>query len=228
MSAERREVLAVIPARGGSRGLPRKNVLDLGGIPLMAWSIRAALAAPLVTRVVVSTDDEAMADTAREHGAEVPFLRPAELAGDRSNIIDAATHLLGRLEADEGYAPDAFCMLYPTHPFRRPGLVDRLTRILVEEGRLVVTARRLDLSPRSHLVRRDGRWAFLDPGPARGAFRPYGIYEGKPWRMRRSGVYVHVLDDPVEIVDIDGPEDLALARAVVERGLFPVPEAPCA
>ena len=111
-AGQRREVLAVIPARGGSKGLPRKNILDLGGLPLVAWSIRAALDAAMVTRVIVSTDDEEIARIAREHGAEAPFLRPQDLAGDRCNIMDAVNHTLNRLKQDEGYIPDFFCTLY--------------------------------------------------------------------------------------------------------------------
>src|SRR5690606_32311687 len=76
------EVLAVIPARGGSKGIPRKNVVELLGRPLLWWSVRAALAAETVTRTVLTTDDPEMADVGRAAGAEVPFLRPAELAGD--------------------------------------------------------------------------------------------------------------------------------------------------
>ncbi|WP_461209872.1 acylneuraminate cytidylyltransferase family protein [Desulfocurvus sp. DL9XJH121] len=223
------EVLAVIPARGGSKGLPRKNVLDLGGIPLVAWSIRAALAAPSVTRVVVSTDDEEIAATAREHGAEAPFLRPADLAGDRSNVMDSVLHVLRTLEETQGYRPDAFCTLYPTHPFRAPGLVEELTRILASRPCIVVTGRRLETGPRSHLVRQGDGYAFMDPGPVQGCvFRPYGVYEGKPAGLGAGETHVHLLDNPVELMDIDDARDLELARAVVRNNLFPVPEAPCA
>ena len=76
------EVICLIPARGGSKGLPRKNILDLAGKPLIAHSIDVALATPSIKRVFVSTDDEEIAETAREYGAEVPFLRPSDLASD--------------------------------------------------------------------------------------------------------------------------------------------------
>ncbi|THB70909.1 MAG: hypothetical protein D6E12_01965, partial [Desulfovibrio sp.] len=88
-SHDRQEVLAIIPARGGSKGIHRKNLQPLGGVPLLAWSIDAALRARNVTRVIVSTEDPDIADTARDYGAEVPFLRPAKIAGDRALVHEA-------------------------------------------------------------------------------------------------------------------------------------------
>jgi CMP-N-acetylneuraminic acid synthetase len=122
----RAEVLAVIPARGGSKGLPRKNILPLAGKPLIAYSIEAALASKLITRVVVSTDDQEIAEISRAYGAEVPFMRPAELAGDRAKVVDAINHTLRGLEGREGYKPRVLATLYPTHPFRTPEMLDEL------------------------------------------------------------------------------------------------------
>lgn len=220
----RPEILAVIPARGGSKGLPRKNLLDLGGLPLVAWSIRAALAAERVTRVVVSTDDEEIATVAREHGAEAPFLRPVELAGDRSNIQHAVDHVLHRLRADEDYEPEAFCVLYPTHPFRPPGLVDLLTRKILENETKVVTARRLSPGPGQWSMPGQKGRVFLDPAlPASGPglYRPYGLFEGKPVKKPSPLWLLHQVDDPVQLIDIDTVEDLALANAALQAGLFP-------
>ena len=95
-----KRTLALIPARGGSKGLPHKNVLEVGGKPLIAWSIEAALASAHIDAVVVTTDDEQIAEVARAYGAEVPFLRPAELALDTSPSIDAVLHALDALAAD--------------------------------------------------------------------------------------------------------------------------------
>jgi len=80
------QILALIPARGGSKGIPRKNIRDFAGFPLISWSIAAGLQAKSVSRVIVSTDDEEIASVAREYGAEVPFLRPSEFAQDRSPL----------------------------------------------------------------------------------------------------------------------------------------------
>ena len=100
-NASRPEILALIPARGGSKGIPRKNLLPIMGQPLIAYSIAQALASRWITRVIVSTDDEEIAQVARAHGAEVPFMRPAEYAQDHSLDVDVFRHALATLEADE-------------------------------------------------------------------------------------------------------------------------------
>jgi len=127
------EVLAVIPARGGSKGIPRKNVVELLGRPLLWWSVRSALAAETVTRTVLSTDDAEVADVGREAGAEVPFLRPAELAGDDVLDLPVFEHVLTTLARDEGYRPDLVVHLRPTSPLRPPGLVDDGVRTLAAD-----------------------------------------------------------------------------------------------
>jgi N-acylneuraminate cytidylyltransferase len=118
------EVLAIVPARGGSKGLPRKNLRPLAGHPLIAYSVAAGLQATLVDRVICSTDSEEIADVARQYGAEVPFMRPAELARDDSPDIDAFQHVLRELQARENYRPDIIVQLRPTSPIRQPGQVD--------------------------------------------------------------------------------------------------------
>src|SRR5438128_11344990 len=92
-------ILAVIPARGGSKGLPRKNIRPLGGLPLIVYSIRAALNTPLITDVVVSTDDIEIQNIALQYGAKSPFLRPAELATDRALAIPTIRHAVSEMEA---------------------------------------------------------------------------------------------------------------------------------
>ena len=111
--------IALIPARGGSKGIPRKNVLLVGGQPLIAWTIAAALAAPGVSRVLVSTDDPEIAAVARAHGAEVPFLRPAALATDSASSLEVALHALDWLEKEELITPEYLLLLQPTSPLRR-------------------------------------------------------------------------------------------------------------
>jgi N-acylneuraminate cytidylyltransferase len=110
-------VVAFIFARGGSKGVPRKNLQLLGGKPLLAWSIDAALACPDVARVIVSTDDTEIADAARQHGAEVPFMRPAELAGDRSPEWLAWQHAVRHVR-ESGDSFDAFLSVPTTSPLR--------------------------------------------------------------------------------------------------------------
>lgn len=127
----RPEVLAIIPARGGSKGIPRKNIRDFAGYPLIAYSIAAARQAEMVTRVIVSTDDEEIAATARAYGAETPFLRPAEFAQDNTTDLPVFQHALAWLDEHESYQPDVVVQLRPTSPIRPRGLVDDAVRSLL-------------------------------------------------------------------------------------------------
>jgi N-acylneuraminate cytidylyltransferase len=126
------EVLAVIPARGGSKGIPRKNIRDFAGTPLIGYSIAAALQSELVTRTIVSTDDEEIAAAARALGAETPFLRPAELAQDQSTDLPLFEHALSWLAVQEGYHPDVLVQLRPTSPLRPVGMVDEAVKLLLD------------------------------------------------------------------------------------------------
>jgi N-acylneuraminate cytidylyltransferase len=123
-------VLALIPARGGSKGIPRKNVMLLAGKPLIAYSILQALASQRITRVIVSTDDDEIAEVAREWGAEVPFKRPSRYAQDLSPDIDVFRHTLEWLNENEGYAPDLMVHLRPPGPARRVELIDKAIDLL--------------------------------------------------------------------------------------------------
>jgi N-acylneuraminate cytidylyltransferase len=123
------EVLAIIPARGGSKKIPRKNIRLLGGRPMLAWSVLAAQASRLVTRIIVSTDDEEIARVARECGAEVPGLRPAELAGDRVTDLPVFQHTLRLLQEKENYRPEVVVQLRPTAPLRRAEHIDRAVEL---------------------------------------------------------------------------------------------------
>ena len=126
------DVLAIIPARGGSKGIPRKNIRDFAGYPLLAYSIAAAKNAETVTRVIVSTDDDEIAAVARQWGAETPFLRPAEFAQDNSTDLPLFEHALQWLSEHENYQPDVLVQLRPTSPLRPRDLVDRAVRRLLE------------------------------------------------------------------------------------------------
>ena len=114
-----REVLAVVPARGGSKGIPRKNLVPVNEIPLIGHSIRHALESPSITRVIVSTEDEEIAEVARRLGAEVPFMRPRALAEDHVLDQPVFRHVLETLKNDERYEPALVVHLRPTSPFRR-------------------------------------------------------------------------------------------------------------
>lgn len=124
------EVLALIPARGGSKGIPRKNLLPIAGRPLIAYSILQAIESRRITRVIVSTDDREIADTARQWGAEVPFMRPEEIAGDLSPDIDTFRHALLWLQEHEGYVPDLVVHLRPPGPVRLVTRIDEAVDLL--------------------------------------------------------------------------------------------------
>ena len=128
---EMTEALALIPARGGSKGIPRKNIRPFAGHPLIAYSIAAGLQAETVRRVIVSTDDEQIAAVARQYGAETPFLRPAELAQDNTTDLPVFAQALKWLEENERYKPDVVVQLRPTSPVRPPGCVDEAVRLLL-------------------------------------------------------------------------------------------------
>ena len=124
------KTLALIPARGGSKGLPNKNILPLAGHPLIAYSIAAGKSSQMIDRVVVTTDSEAIADVSRSYGAEVPFIRPAELAGDFATDLETFQHALKWLEENEGYVPDLVFQLRPTSPIRFVSEIEKCIEML--------------------------------------------------------------------------------------------------
>ncbi len=111
------KVLAIIPARAGSKRLPKKNILNFSGQPLISWTIEAAIKSEVIDRIIVSTEDEKIADISIKYGAEIPFLRPKNLAGDRTSSIDVVLHTLNRLEENNEYYKYVI-LLQPTSPLR--------------------------------------------------------------------------------------------------------------
>lgn len=126
-------VLAVIPARGGSKSIPRKNLVDVAGRPLIAWVIAAAQAAKRLDRVVVSTEDDEIAETARRWGAEVPFVRPPELATDTVSLIPVVQHALAAMDG-LGFRADVVVSLQPTSPGLTGADIDAAVAKLEETG----------------------------------------------------------------------------------------------
>lgn len=118
------KVLAIIPARGGSKGVPRKNVKELNGKPLIFYTIDAARKSKYVNRLVVSTDDKEIAMISKNYGAELPCLRPLQLSADNSPTIDCVIHMLNWLKENENYVPDYVCLLQCTSPLRKAEDID--------------------------------------------------------------------------------------------------------
>lgn len=125
--------LAIIPARGGSKGIPGKNIKTIAGKPLIAWSIEHALQSECIDRVVVSTDDEDIAAVALKYGAEVPFLRPAELANDTAATEPSLIHCINWLAEHDSYIPEYTFLLQATSPVRNAGVIDQAFARLKEQ-----------------------------------------------------------------------------------------------
>jgi N-acylneuraminate cytidylyltransferase len=125
------EVMALIPARGGSKSVPRKNLLPVAGKPLIAYSILHAQACPSITRIVVSTDDDEIAEVARRYGAEVPFKRPAAAASDTATDLQVFQHALAWFK-ERDYVPELVVHLRPTGPVRQVELIERAVQLMLE------------------------------------------------------------------------------------------------
>jgi CMP-N,N'-diacetyllegionaminic acid synthase len=229
------KALGVIPARGGSKTVPRKNLKLLGGKPLIVWSIEAARASTELDRCIVSTDDPEIADVARCHGAEVPFLRPAEYARDSTPDLPVFEHALAWLGEHEDYRPDVVVHLRPTLPFREARQIDEVVRKMCETGAdCVKSVYREDHHPQKMWrLQEDGR---LGPYQDTPLFRKYGsdlarqtlppVYwpAGLVDAIRREviergstmgEVVVPYEVDPDPCVDLDTERDFVIAEAVL-------------
>jgi CMP-N,N'-diacetyllegionaminic acid synthase len=129
---QRPRILAVITARGGSKGVPRKNVLPLGGKPLLAWTAEAALSSNRLDRVILSTDDQEIADIGKSYGLDIPFERPSELAGDTSHHPEVMIHATRFVREEQGDDFDVVMCLQPTVPFRKPKHIDEAIDVFLE------------------------------------------------------------------------------------------------
>lgn len=127
-------ILGIVPARGGSKGIPRKNLVPLCGRPLIAYTIEAALGAEMLTRLIVSTEDEEIAGVAMSLGADVPFRRPPELASDDARSLPVVQHAVRQVEDEEGSRYDVIVMLQPTTPLRTSQDIDEGIRLLLDSG----------------------------------------------------------------------------------------------
>ncbi|MFN3647994.1 MAG: cytidylyltransferase domain-containing protein [Armatimonadota bacterium] len=225
-------VLGIIPARGGSKGVPRKNVRPLAGRPLLAYTADAALGAKSLTRTILTTDDPEIAQVGRDCGLDVPFLRPAELAQDDTPTKPVLQHAVRCLEA-EGERWDAICLLQPTNPLRGADVVDACVRMFVErEADAVVTVLAVPPEYNPHWVYFQDESGSLristgeaEPIPRRQALPPAFHREGSVYVMRRDvlmerdslfgeRLFGYALD-PSQSVNIDTPADWAEAERLL-------------
>jgi CMP-N,N'-diacetyllegionaminic acid synthase len=193
-------VLGVVVARGGSKGLPGKNLRPLGGKPLVVHTIEAALACPGLTRTVLSTEDAEILAAGRHAGCPAPFVRPAELAGDRSSTVDVALHAVDWLARHEGFAADVVVMLPATAPLRRAEHIRGALEVLAQDegAEAVVAVTEPDYPPYWMLAAERGRLRWLFPEGATvdhrqdlpGAYRPNGsIYAIRTPVLRKQRTF---------------------------------------
>lgn len=226
-------LLAIVPARGGSKRLPRKNVLLLEGKPLIAWSIAAARDSGCFVDVLVSTDDAEIAETARAHGALVPWLRPPELATDTARSIDVVLHALDWYERERG-AVAGMMLLQPTSPFRTAGTIRAAATRFLDLG---ADAPVVGVSP----AETHPAWTFSLEGSRMHPFCGWeglklrsqdlpaaytvngAIYVSTPTRLRATqsfyapDMHALVMTDRAESQDIDTAEDWASAEQHAAR-----------
>lgn len=228
--------VGIIPARGGSKAVPRKNLKPLGGVPLIVHSIVAGRAARELDRLIVSTDDPEIAAVAREHGAEVPFLRPAEYAQDDTPDLPVFQHALRWLAEHEGYRPEFVIHLRPTQPFRPAGLIDDVVRLLRASGAdcvksLVPAAQhphkmwRIDAEGRPVPYQDTPLWRQIGPDCARQLLEPVywsaGLVDGIRSATILAGSTIGQRIEPIFVdeelcVELDTPRDFIVAEAVFQ------------
>lgn len=184
--------VALIPARAGSKRIPGKNVRPLGGHPLIAYTIAAARDSGVFVDILVSTESDAVASVARSNGAEVPFVRPAEMAGDLSPDIEWVRYTLERLQA-EGREYDAFSLLRPTSPFRTGATIRRAWAAFVADGR-ASSLRAVELC-----AQHPGKMWVLEGARMRPLLA--GSVDGQPWHSLpyQALPHVHVQNASLEI-----------------------------
>lgn len=233
----RPEILALLPARGGSKGIPGKNIMVLAGKPLIAYSIEQAHKSSYITRTIVSTDDEDIAKVARDYGAEVPFMRPQAFAQDLSPDIEAFRHALQWLAQNQSYNPNLVVHLRPTGPVRRVDIIDKAIEMLLEdpdadsvrsvswpsltpykmwragEGKYIEPVARAAGVPDSHSMPRQLLPEVFWQNGYVDVVRPATVLELNS--MAGVNVLPFVVDEPR--LELDYPEDVAVVEDALKR-----------
>ncbi|OHB19958.1 MAG: hypothetical protein A2666_02295 [Parcubacteria group bacterium RIFCSPHIGHO2_01_FULL_47_10b] len=224
MSASHEKIVAIVIARGGSKSIPRKNVLPLHGKPLVAWPIDLAKSVERIDRVIMTTDDDEIMEIARKHGAEVPFKRPAELADDETPTLPVLQHCIRYLVDKEGYKPDIVLLLYPTAPFLKKERVleaielfrktdcNSVISVVKDWGRFWKQDER-GVYTVLHPAQRVNRQYYLPLYREDGAvyFSRYDVLMSQNKLVDDANIQFLIMDEG-ENVDIDNPGDLKKAR----------------
>lgn len=226
-------ILGIIPARGGSRSIPRKNLVPLAGRPLLEYTCEAALSSRRLNRTILSTDDEEIAGAGKACGVEVPFLRPSDLARDGTPMVDVVQHAVSWLAEHERYLAELIVILQPTSPLRRAEHIDAALDLIIETGADTVVSvvqvphqfnpvslMRLDNGRLVPLVdqpmilrRQDKPLVYARNGPAVLVVRREVIAQGRLYGDTVRPLEMSLMDS----VDVDGPDDLALAEFYLNR-----------
>ena len=223
-SCRKKTVLAIIPARGGSKGIPRKNIRPLCGKPLIGYTIETALKSKTIDHVVVSTEDEEIAEVSKSLGVDVPFLRPRHMAGDHASLSPVIDYTVKQMRK-RGVTPDMIVTLYPTSPFRTSALVDYLIAKMIEGYSTVRTVKSINVGSLVYFtLKQEKRLDTLlesgcrfGPTALRRYYRSYGLFLGI---SDNSRPYLHLIKNPVSLIDIDLPEDFFLAEEIIRNELF--------
>jgi CMP-N-acetylneuraminic acid synthetase len=232
--AKQPNVLAVIPARGGSKRLPRKNILPLAGHPVIAYTIKAAAGARRLTHWLVSTDDEEIAAVAKAYGAPVPFMRPAAIAGDKDRNSAVVRHAMDWMERAHGLRYDILMLLQPTCPIRNNAHIDEAVELLWASGLDTLASVKGPIYKRDPYIKavRNGVLEPYNPAEDEKAWEPGYTYNASIYAMKRdfflreerfvSQRSVPLLMDRFHSADIDEEIDLLVAELYVQRmGLSP-------
>lgn len=224
------KILAVIPARAGSKRIPDKNIRNFLGKPLIAYTIKQALKVPFVDRVIVDTDSSKYAAIAKKYGAEVPFLRPVELATDTATANDALLHLLDRLKREEGYAPDYVVYLQTTSPLRELSDIKECWELMRSSGATtVLTACSAPpwiyyIDEKKNIIRVNGS---KNQSPNTRVLRPMCILNGGVFLIKTKAFLKEkiiitkntkvIICDKWRSVDLDTPEEWVMAELLYKN-----------
>lgn len=226
------EILGIIPARGGSKGISEKNIVKLGGIPLIEYTIREALKSKFIKKVIVSTDNKKIEKIAKLRGAEVPFLRPKSISGDLSPTISTIKHALKFLKEKEEFTSEIITILQPTSPFRTRIMIDNSIRLLRNsKSSSVISVSRLKKHPYSSFILKNKilkpykkdfeNFSLLQKTPP--LYFPTGaIYTFWSSNLNNNSIYGKkikpmIIEDEIMNLDIDTPFDLFIAEMVIKN-----------
>jgi N-acylneuraminate cytidylyltransferase/CMP-N,N'-diacetyllegionaminic acid synthase len=232
MNINDKKIVGIIPARGGSKGIPRKNIKPLAGKPLIAYTIEAALKSKYLDRVIVSTEDEEIANVSRKYGAEVPFVRPDSLSGDSVPVVpDIPKYIIKELKKREGFNVDVVVVLQPTSPLRDVKYIDQaIEKLFSTKCDWVVTVSSVNIHPfRMRKMKKDrleplfankNIWAQRQDLPPvyhfngaiyvtkKSVITTKNVFKNKDWRG--------IIMEPEEAIDIDTMADFIAAENILK------------